>query len=220
MSERWLSLLDMELTVLTDSLHQPVRKNPKLAEPTSRPLNSVTTTPASISPTPANSRCAAVTGWVMRSSWTATAPVALGALYAGATVVGWYPITPSTSIIEAFGRYAEQFRIEPETGRIKAAIVQAEDELAAIGIVIGASWNGARAFTATSGPGISLMAEFLGLAYFAEIPAVLINVQRAGPSTGMPTRTQQSDLLACAYASHGDTRIRCSSPATPRNASR
>jgi Pyruvate:ferredoxin oxidoreductase and related 2-oxoacid:ferredoxin oxidoreductases, alpha subunit len=132
--------------------------------------------------------------------------VALGAIYAGATVVGWYPITPSTSIIEAFGRYAEQFRIEQDTGRIKAAIVQAEDELAAIGIVIGASWNGARAFTATSGPGISLMSEFLGLAYFGEIPVVLIDVQRTGPSTGMPTRTQQSDVLACAYASHGDTR--------------
>jgi 2-oxoglutarate ferredoxin oxidoreductase subunit alpha len=142
--------------------------------------------------------------------------VALGAIYAGATVVGWYPITPSTSIIEAFGRYAEQFRIETETGRIKAAIVQAEDELAAIGIVIGASWNGARAFTATSGPGISLMSEFLGLAYFGEIPAVLINVQRTGPSTGMPTRTQQSDLLACAYASHGDTKHPLLFPCDPR----
>ena len=142
--------------------------------------------------------------------------VALGALYAGATVVGWYPITPSTSIIEAFGRYAEKFRIETETGRIKAAIVQAEDELAAIGIVIGASWNGARAFTATSGPGISLMSEFLGLAYFAEIPAVLIDVQRTGPSTGMPTRTQQSDLLACAYASHGDTKNPLLFPCDPK----
>ena len=108
----------------------------------------------------------------------------------------------------------------PETGRIKAAIVQAEDELAAIGIVIGAAWNGARAFTATSGPGISLMSEFLGLAYFAEIPVVLIDVQRTGPSTGMPTRTQQSDLLACAYASHGDTKNSCSFPAIRRNVSR
>ncbi|HMW18258.1 MAG TPA: 2-oxoacid:acceptor oxidoreductase subunit alpha [Accumulibacter sp.] len=131
---------------------------------------------------------------------------ALGCLYGGATVCAWYPITPSSSVPEAFQRYAEKLRIDPATGNRRYAIVQAEDELASIGIVIGAGWNGARAFTATSGPGISLMSEFIGLAYFAEIPAVLINVQRGGPSTGMPTRTQQSDVLACAYASHGDTR--------------
>lgn len=130
----------------------------------------------------------------------------LGAVYAGATVAGWYPITPSTSVIEAFEKYCKRLRIDPGTGKKNYAIVQAEDELAAIGMVIGASWNGARAFTATSGPGVSLMSEFLGLAYFAEIPSVLIDVQRAGPSTGMPTRTQQSDVLACAYASHGDTK--------------
>ncbi len=131
---------------------------------------------------------------------------ALGAIYGGATVCAWYPITPSTSLAEAFTRYANRFRKEKETGRLRAAIVQAEDELAAIGMVIGAGWNGARAFTATSGPGISLMQEFLGLAYFAEIPAVVFDVQRAGPSTGMPTRTQQCDVMACAYASHGDTK--------------
>ncbi len=141
---------------------------------------------------------------------------ALGALYGGATVCAWYPITPSTSVAEAFERYAERLRIDEETGERKFAIVQAEDELSAIGIVIGAAWNGARAFTATSGPGISLMTEFLGLAYFAEIPAVLIDVQRAGPSTGMPTRTQQADLLAAAYASHGDTKHVLLFPATPR----
>ena len=129
----------------------------------------------------------------------------LGAVCAGATVAGWYPITPSTSVIDAFAKYAGKLRLD-DHGRSKFAILQAEDELAAIGMVIGASWNGARAFTATSGPGVSLMAEFLGLAYFAEIPAVLIDVQRAGPSTGMPTRTQQSDILAAAYASHGDTK--------------
>ncbi len=140
--------------------------------------------------------------------------VALGALYAGATVVGWYPITPSTSVIEAFARFANHYR-EDEQGRLRVAIVQAEDELAAIGMVIGASWNGARSFTATSGPGTSLMNEFLGLAYFAEIPAVLINVQRVGPSTGMPTRTQQSDVLSCAYASHGDTKHVLLFPASP-----
>lgn len=131
---------------------------------------------------------------------------ALGCVYGGATVCAWYPITPSSSVPEAFQRYAEKLRIDPATGARRYAIVQAEDELASIGMVIGAGWNGARAFTATSGPGISLMSEFIGLAYFAEIPAVLINVQRGGPSTGMPTRTQQSDILACAYASHGDTR--------------
>jgi 2-oxoglutarate ferredoxin oxidoreductase subunit alpha len=131
---------------------------------------------------------------------------ALGAVYGGATVAAWYPITPSTSLAEAFARYCKRYRTEPETGRARYAIVQAEDELASIGMVIGAGWNGARAFTATSGPGISLMQEFLGLAYFAEIPAVIFDVQRAGPSTGMPTRTQQCDVTACAYASHGDTK--------------
>jgi len=128
----------------------------------------------------------------------------LGALFAGATVATWYPITPSTSLVEAFERHAEFHRRTPD-GTLNAAVVQAEDELAAVGMAIGASWNGARSFTATSGPGISLMTEFIGLAYFAEIPLVLFNVQRGGPSTGMPTRTQQSDILSCAYASHGDT---------------
>jgi len=130
----------------------------------------------------------------------------LGAVYGGATVAAWYPITPSTSVIEAFTAYCRKYRTHPDSGAARYAIVQAEDELASIGMVIGASWNGARAFTATSGPGISLMQEFLGLSYFAEIPSVIVDVQRGGPSTGMPTRTQQSDLLICAYASHGDTR--------------
>ena len=132
--------------------------------------------------------------------------IALGCLYGGATVAAWYPITPSSSIPEAFQKYCEKYRVDPETGRHRFAIVQAEDELASIGMAVGAGWNGARAFTATSGPGISLMQEFIGLAYFAEIPLTIIDVQRGGPSTGMPTRTQQSDLFACAYASHGDTR--------------
>jgi 2-oxoglutarate ferredoxin oxidoreductase subunit alpha len=130
----------------------------------------------------------------------------LGLVYGGATVAAWYPITPSTSIPEAFQKYCDKFRVDPDTGQRKFAIVQAEDELASIGMVVGAGWNGARAFTATSGPGVSLMTEFIGLAYFAEIPVTIINVQRGGPSTGMPTRTQQSDLLSCAYASHGDTK--------------
>ena len=131
---------------------------------------------------------------------------ALGCVYGGATVAAWYPITPSSSVPEAFQKYCDKYRTDPSTGLNRFAIVQAEDELASIGMVVGAGWNGARAFTATSGPGISLMAEFIGLAYFAEIPVTIIDVQRGGPSTGMPTRTQQSDLLACAYASHGDTK--------------
>jgi 2-oxoglutarate/2-oxoacid ferredoxin oxidoreductase subunit alpha len=131
---------------------------------------------------------------------------ALGCVYGGATVCAWYPITPSSSLAEAFEKYCAKLRVDKESGKNKFAVVQAEDELASIGIVVGAAWNGARAFTATAGPGISLMQEFIGLAYFAEIPAVIFDVQRGGPSTGMPTRTQQSDLLACAYASHGDTK--------------
>jgi 2-oxoglutarate/2-oxoacid ferredoxin oxidoreductase subunit alpha len=141
---------------------------------------------------------------------------ALGAIYGGATVAAWYPITPSTSVVDAFGKYASKLRVDKETGKKNFAIVQAEDELAAIGMVIGANWNGARSFTATSGPGISLMNEFLGLAYFSEIPTVLIDVQRTGPSTGMPTRTQQSDILECAYAAHGDTRHVLLFPASPK----
>ena len=140
----------------------------------------------------------------------------LGAVYAGATVAAWYPITPSTSVVEAFSEYASEYRTDKTTGKRNVAIVQAEDELAAIGMVIGANWNGARSFTATSGPGVSLMNEFLGLAYFAEIPAVLIDVQRTGPSTGMPTRTQLSDIMEAAYASHGDTKHVLLFPSTPK----
>ena len=141
---------------------------------------------------------------------------ALGAIYAGATVAAWYPITPSTSVVDAFAKYAGKYRVDPDTGKNNYAIVQAEDELAAIGMVMGASWNGARAFTATSGPGVSLMNEFLGLGYFAEVPTVLIDVQRTGPSTGMPTRTQQSDILLAAFASHGDTKHPLLFPASPK----
>ncbi len=141
----------------------------------------------------------------------------LGAVYAGATVAAWYPITPSTSVVEKFEKYAKKFRTDKETGEKNFAIVQAEDELAAIGMVIGANWNGARSFTATSGPGVSLMNEFLGLGYFAEIPAVLIDVQRTGPSTGMPTRTQQSDITLAAYASHGDTKHVLLFPSNPKD---
>ena len=129
----------------------------------------------------------------------------LGCMYAGATVGAWYPITPSTSLMDAFRKFCARYRVDKETGKNNYCVIQAEDELAAIGMVLGAAWNGARSFTPTSGPGISLMSEFIGFAYYAEIPTVIFDVQRTGPSTGMPTRTQQCDLLSCAYASHGDT---------------
>jgi 2-oxoglutarate ferredoxin oxidoreductase subunit alpha len=139
----------------------------------------------------------------------------LGCVFAGATVGAWYPITPSTSLMDAFKMFADKLRVDPATGKKNFAFIQAEDELAAIGMVLGANWNGARAFTATSGPGVSLMNEFLGLAYYAEVPAVLFDIQRVGPSTGMPTRTQQCDILEAAYASHGDTKHVCLFPRDP-----
>ena len=143
---------------------------------------------------------------------------ALGAIYAGATVAAWYPITPATSLSDTFRQLAQRFRKDPETGTYNACIIQAEDELAAVGVAVGAGWAGARAFTATSGPGISLMNEFLGFAYFTEIPLVVFDVQRSGPSTGMPTRTQQADVLSTAFASHGDTQHILLFPADPREA--
>ena len=142
--------------------------------------------------------------------------IGLGCVYGGATVASWYPLTPSTSVVDAFDKYCKRLRKDPENGKNKFSVVQAEDELAAIGMAIGAGWNGARAFTASSGPGVSLMQEFLGLAYFSEVPVVLFDIQRVGPSTGMPTRTQQGDLLTCAYASHGDTKQILLFPSTPK----
>lgn len=209
-------LLDLEFSILTDSITKQFQKKPKLAEPNIKALE--------LGYEYAKEHYFDACKLSIRKSdkvgngilMDGNSAIGLGAVYAGATVTGWYPITPSTSVIEAFERFSKQFRVEKETGRNKVAIVQAEDELAAIGIVIGASWNGARAFTATSGPGISLMGELLGFAYFAEIPAVLVNVQRSGPSTGMPTRTQQSDILACAYASHGDTKNVLLFPCDPK----
>ena len=208
------ALLDMDVSMLKEGIGRQYAKKPALAEPN---LKALELGHAYGREHHADACLLRVRGGkrsdkaIMMDGNTAAA---LGALYAGATVVGWYPITPSTSVIEAFARYASRLRLD-ETGRLRLAIVQAEDELAAIGMVIGANWNGARSFTATSGPGISLMSEFLGLAYFAEIPAVLIDVQRVGPSTGMPTRTQQSDVLGCAYASHGDTKHVLLFPSTP-----
>ena len=209
-------LLDLDFSILTDSITKQFQKKPKLAEPNIKALE--------LGYEYAKEHYSDACKLSIRKSdkvgdgilMDGNSAIGLGAVYAGATVTGWYPITPSTSVIEAFERYTKKFRVEEETGRNKVAIVQAEDELAAIGIVIGAAWNGARSFTATSGPGISLMAELLGLAYFAEIPAVLVDVQRSGPSTGMPTRTQQSDVLACAYASHGDTKNVLLFPCDPK----
>src|ERR1700761_696882 len=151
-------------------------------------------------------------GYIMIDGNTAAA---LGCVYAGATVAAWYPITPSTSVLDAFKSFCEKYRTDKATGQRRYAILQAEDELSAIGMVIGAGWNGARAFTSTSGPGISLMNELIGLAYYAEIPAVIVDVQRVGPATGMPTRTQQGDILLAAYASHGDTKHIVLFPANP-----
>ncbi len=209
-------LLDLDFSILTDSITKQFQKKPKLAEPNIKALE--------LGYEYAKEHYSDACKLSIRKSdkvgdgilMDGNSAIGLGAVYAGATVTGWYPITPSTSVIEAFERYTKKFRVEEETGRNKVAIVQAEDELAAIGIVIGAAWNGARSFTATSGPGISLMAELLGLAYFAEIPTVLVDVQRSGPSTGMPTRTQQSDVLACAYASHGDTKNVLLFPCDPK----
>jgi len=149
---------------------------------------------------------------------TGNAAAALGCVYAGATVGAWYPITPSTSLMDAFTEYCKRFRVDPETGKNNYIIIQAEDELAAAGMVIGAAWMGARSFTPTSGPGISLMSEFIGLAYYAEVPSVFFDVQRTGPSTGMPTRTQQGDLMLAAYASHGDTKHILLIPSDPKEA--
>jgi 2-oxoglutarate ferredoxin oxidoreductase subunit alpha len=199
-------LLDLEFSVLTDSIQRQFRKKPKLAEPNIQALEIGLTYAREHFPDSCGLsvvRRDLLADAILMDGNSATG---LGALYAGATVVGWYPITPSTSVIEAFERFAGRYRLEDDTGRRKVAILQAEDELAALGMVIGGAWNGARSFTATSGPGVSLMSEFLGLAYFSEVPVVLVDVQRTGPSTGMPTRTQQSDLIAAAYASHGDTR--------------
>ena len=209
------ALLDIELDVVKGIIADEFKKKPKLIEPNVQAMMEGVKYVQENYESPLGLRVERrdlVGDSIVIDGNTACG---LGAVYAGATVAGWYPITPSTSLVEAFAKYANRLRTDPETGLKKVAIVQAEDELAALGMVLGASWNGARAFTATSGPGVSLMNEFLGLAYFAEIPAVLVDVQRGGPSTGMPTRTQQSDLLLAAYASHGDTKHVLLIPSTP-----
>ena len=209
------SLFDIDFSVLRDSITRQFIKKPKLAEPNIQALELGFNYAAEHFPDVCNlsvQPSKKITNHVLMDGNTA---LGLGAVYGGATVAGWYPITPSTSVIESFDRFVNQYRVDQD-GKKKAAIIQAEDELAALGIVLGASWNGARAFTATSGPGVSLMSEFLGLAYFAEIPVVLVDVQRTGPSTGMPTRTQQGDILSAAYASHGDTKHVLLFPCDPK----
>jgi 2-oxoglutarate ferredoxin oxidoreductase subunit alpha len=200
------ALLDIEITVVEKLVAEQYKGKDRLVAPNLRALRIGYDDARSRFVCPLGIRVARSEAVGDRILAEGNFAAALGAVYGGATVCAWYPITPSTSLAEAFEKNCARLRVDKATGEKRYAIVQAEDEIAAIGVVVGAGWNGARAFTATSGPGISLMQEFLGLAYFAEIPAVVFDVQRGGPSTGMPTRTQQSDVLACAFASHGDTK--------------
>ena len=200
------ALLDIEIAVVEKLIAEQYRGKDRLTAPNLRALRIGFDDARSRFVCPLGIRVARSEAVGDRILAEGNFAAALGAVYGGATVCAWYPITPSTSLAEAFEKNCARLRVDKATGEKRYAILQAEDEIAAIGVVVGAGWNGARAFTATSGPGISLMQEFLGLAYFAEIPAVVFDVQRGGPSTGMPTRTQQSDVLACAFASHGDTK--------------
>ncbi|HVV79213.1 MAG TPA: 2-oxoacid:acceptor oxidoreductase subunit alpha [Pseudolabrys sp.] len=198
-------LLNMDVKVLETLIGEQYKGKDKLIEPNIKALH-IGRDYATLNLQPIGLQMRASNKVGDRIFVEGNSAAALGAVYGGATVCAWYPITPSSSLADAFTRHCGKLRVDPTTKQAKYAIIQAEDELASIGMVIGAAWNGSRAFTATSGPGISLMQEFIGLAYFAEIPAVLFDVQRAGPSTGMPTRTQQCDISFCAYASHGDTK--------------
>ena len=209
------ALLDMDLDVISQLLEDTFASKKKLIESNKEAIrlgydyakeNFVCPLPVSVAPLDKTKDHIVIDG---------NTAAGLGCVYAGATVGAWYPITPSTSVMDSYKSFAKQFLLDPETGGKKFCIIQAEDELSAIGMVLGATWNGARAFTPTSGPGISLMSEFIGYAYYAELPAVIIDVQRTGPSTGMPTRTQQCDILTCAYASHGDTKHVLLFPANP-----
>ena len=200
------ALLDIEYTVIEKLIGEQYKSKPKLLDSNLQALRLGRDYVIQHLPHPIGLRVYRADRVGERIFVDGNSAAALGCVYGGATVCAWYPITPSSSCAEAFQSYCQKFRVDPETGKHRYAIVQAEDEIASIGMVVGAGWNGARAFTTTSGPGISLMTEFIGLAYMAEIPVTLINVQRGGPSTGMPTRTQQADVLSCAYASHGDTK--------------
>jgi len=210
------ALLDIEFSVLEGQLAEQFKGKEKLIEPNIKALNIGVNYCKENFDCPLDIRVERRDLLGDKILFGGNSACGLGAVYAGATVAAWYPITPSTSVVDAFAKYAAKYRVDADTGKNNYAIVQAEDELAAIGMVMGACWNGARSFTATSGPGVSLMNEFLGLGYFAEVPTVLIDVQRTGPSTGMPTRTQQSDILLAAYASHGDTKHPLLFPASPK----
>ncbi len=212
------ALLDMDMDVIRKLIGEQFRGKDKLIAPNHEALQMGFDKAREMFDCPIGLRLQASDAAGDQIFIEGNAAAALGAVYGGATVCAWYPITPSTSLAESFTAFCRRMRVDKETGKNKFAIVQAEDELSSIGMVIGAAWNGARAFTATSGPGISLMQEFLGLAYFAEIPAVIFDVQRGGPSTGLPTRTQQSDVLLAAYASHGDTKHVLLFPEDPHEA--
>lgn len=209
------ALLDMEMEVLKNIINEQFEKKPKLIPNNHKALDLGYEYARKNYSCPLNFRLKRMDALGDSILIEGNEATALGAIYGGASVMAWYPITPSTSVAKAFETHCKKLRIDPESGKKNYAFVQAEDELAAIGMVIGATWNGARAFTATSGPGVSLMSEFIGLAYFAEIPVFLVNVQRGGPSTGMPTRTQQPDILSTIYASHGDTKHISLFPSTP-----
>ena len=209
------ALLEIDLNVITSLLEETFADKKHLIESNMRAIRFGYDYASENFVCPLPSKVAAMDGTQGHIVIDGNTAAGLGCMYAGATVGAWYPITPSTSLMDAFRSFCDKYRVDPRTGKRTYCIIQAEDELAAIGMVLGASWNGARSFTPTSGPGISLMSEFLGFAYYAEIPAVIFNVQRTGPSTGMPTRTQQSDILSCAYASHGDTRHVLLFPADP-----
>src|SRR5437016_5450999 len=200
------ALLDLDVARIRELLAETYAKKPQLVDSNMKAIQLGYDYARATFPCPLPLRVEPMSGTAGHIMIDGNTAAALGCLYAGATVAAWYPITPSTSLMDAFTGFCEKYRRDPETGRNHYVIIQAEDEIAAIGIVVGAAWNGARAFTSTSGPGISLMNEILGLAYYAEIPAVVVDVQRTGPSTGMPTRTQQADIMECAYASHGDTK--------------
>src|SRR5271165_4845919 len=209
------ALIDVDLEIISGLLSESYGKKPKLLDSNTKALRLGYDYAKQHLGCPLPLRVARMDrtrGHIMIDGNTAAG---LGCVYAGATVGAWYPITPSTSLMDAYKAFCERYRVDPQTGERNFAVIQAEDELAAIGIVLGATWNGARAFTPTSGPGISLMNEFVGLAYYAEVPCVIFDVQRVGPSTGMPTRTQQADIMLCAYASHGDTRHVLLFPANP-----
>src|SRR6202171_1618455 len=209
------ALLDLDLARIRELLAETYAKKPQLVDSNMKAIQLGYDYARATFPCPLPLRVEQMTGTAGHIMIDGNTAAALGCVFAGATVAAWYPITPSTSLMDAFKMFADRMRVDRDSGRRNFAFIQAEDELAAIGMVIGAMWNGARAFTATSGPGISLMNEFLGLAYYAEVPAVIFDIQRVGPSTGMPTRTQQGDLMECAYASHGDTRHVCLYPANP-----